>query len=714
MRLSEQIAKLEDRLLSKTQRWRARHPGDWRLYAVLGGVAWYFYGMVINSVRLGTRQSFQPDSGVADIWVVNPVLNLIAPFTLTGLGVTAALLTLVLLCSKKARNWLLGYHAVHDKRGFDILPDGTHGSSRFMNLREMERILEVGKLDTLTGTVYGKYKDDPLDADQYADYIAASAKSGLAGNLLVVGAPGTGKSRGFVRPYVFQCVKRRESIVLTDPKAELFESMAGYLTDRGYEVRVFNLLDMEHSDHWNPIGEADHDPRLIPIIASTIITNTSSEKEAGDFWSKAELNLLTALLYYVQRETDSIDRPLPLRDRRLGRVLQLLTEDGLRRIDAEFRHLPAGHPAKGPYGLFLNAKENLRGNIVIGLGNRLNVFQDKLVDAPTSDSTIDLTLPGQKPCAYFCILSAQDSTYAFLSSLFFAMLFSRLEAYARREKGGKLPVPVNFLLDEFPSIGKLGDFKRSIAFTRSFGMQCQVLIQSVAQLADMYPRHEWEEIAACCDATICLGVSDPTSAKFISEKCGMTTIQVTNNQSPQTPLFSPLQNNIRPYSMTRSNTQRALMQPDEVLRLDNAQCIVLLRGQYPMLLYKITPEEFAAFDQLRPVSITDYPAKQMEDHSEDTPQEPDPTQLPDQPDPPESPPEQPTEPPDPKPKTGWGDLSALPRFPLIYPDEDGYNTTGTRGVRLSDAQVDAVQNTLDTMRNEEKTNHNNNKGDAAL
>src|SRR5699024_1879355 len=142
-----------------------------------------------------------------------------------------------------------------------------------------------------------------------------------------------------------------ESIVLTDPKAELFESMAGYLTDRGYEVRVFNLLDMEHSDHWNPIGEADHDPRLIPIIASTIITNTSSEKEAGDFWSKAELNLLTALLYYVQRETDSIDRPLPLRDRRLGRVLHLLTEDGLRRIDAEFRHLPAGHPAKGPYGL---------------------------------------------------------------------------------------------------------------------------------------------------------------------------------------------------------------------------------------------------------------------------------------------------------------------------------------------------------------------------
>ena len=123
----------------------------------------------------------------------------------------------------------------------------------------------------------------------------------------------------------------------------------------------------------------------------------------------------------------------------------------------------------------------------------------------------------------------------------------------------------------------------------------------------MYPRHEWEEIVACCDATICLGVNDLTSAKFISEKCGMTTIQVTNQQQPQTPLFSPLQNNIRPYSMTRSNTQRALMQPDEVLRLDNEQCIVLLRGQLPMLLYKITPQEFADYTKLRAVSIRDYP-----------------------------------------------------------------------------------------------------------
>lgn len=616
MPLSEHIAKLEERCRKRLERWKVKHNADWRLYAVLGGMGWYFYGMIVNSVRLGIRQSMDASSNITSIWVVNPLRNFIAPFTLTGLGITAALVVLACLLTRKGYNWLSGYHPVKDKRGFDILPDATHGSSRFMKLDEMRTVLEVGKLPDLTGTVYGKHRDDPLDDNRFSQYIASSSKSGLAGNMLTIGAPGTGKSWGFVRPLIFQCVKRKESMILTDPKAELYESTAGYLEDMGYEVRVFNLLDMEHSDHWNCIGEADHDERLIPIIASTIINNTSNEKEAGDFWAKAELNLLTALLYYVQNDTDGAGHRLPLSQRRLGRILSLLTDNGLATIDREIKLLPAGHPAKGPYGLFLQAKENIRGNIVIGLGNRLNVFQDKLVDALTADSSIDLKLPGHKPCAYFCILSAQDSTYAFLSSLFFTMIFSRLEQYARRETAdGKLPIPVNFVLDEFPSIGKLGDFKRSIAFTRGFRMNCIVIVQSIAQLADMYPRHEWEEIAACCDATICLGVNDLTSAKFVSDKCGMTTIRVTNNQQPQTPLFSPVANLSRPYSQTRSNTQRALMQPDEVLRLDNAKSIVMLRGQFPMLLYKVTPPEFADFKKLRPVSITDY-------HSNTEPVEP--------------------------------------------------------------------------------------------
>ena len=178
-RLSEEIAKLENRWLKKARRWRSRHPGSWKLYALLGLMAWYFYGMFINSVRFGIQQTFDAGSRIADVWTANPFLNLIAPFTPTGIGVTAALVTMGCLLTRKGFQWLSGYHPVKDKRGFDILPDGTHGSSRFMNLREMEQILDVGRLDELSGTVYGKYKEDPLDDDMYADYIASSVKQVL-------------------------------------------------------------------------------------------------------------------------------------------------------------------------------------------------------------------------------------------------------------------------------------------------------------------------------------------------------------------------------------------------------------------------------------------------------------------------------------------------------------------------------------------------------
>ena len=131
-RLSERIARMEERVIKKTKRWRDRHPGSWKLYAALGVVVWYFYGMLVNSVRLGVRQSFDADSGITDIWTVNPFLNLIAPFTPTGIFVTASLVTMACLLTRKGYNWISGYHPVKDRRGFDILPDGTHGSSRFL------------------------------------------------------------------------------------------------------------------------------------------------------------------------------------------------------------------------------------------------------------------------------------------------------------------------------------------------------------------------------------------------------------------------------------------------------------------------------------------------------------------------------------------------------------------------------------------------------
>ncbi len=154
--------------------------------------------------------------------------------------------------------------------------------------------------------------------------------------------------------------------------------------------------------------------------------------------------------------------------------------------------------------------------------------------------------------------------------------------------------------------GKILDFKKLISTVRSRGINCQVIVQSVAQLSDRYEKKEWEELVGNCDVQLFLGCNDNMTAEYISGKCGMVTIGLTNNQMPVTPLFSPVLNSTRPYTQTRSNTQRALMLPDETLRLANDQCIVLLRGQKPLLLHKIIPDELPLFRELVPVKITEY------------------------------------------------------------------------------------------------------------
>lgn len=216
-------------------------------------------------------------------------------------------------------------------------------------------------------------------------------------------------------------------------------------------------------------------------------------------------------------------------------------------------------------------------------------------------------MPGRKPCAYFCCISAQDSSLEFLSSLFFSQLFSRLIEYGRRYGNhGRLPIRVNVCLEEFCNIGKLPDFKRVLNFCRGSGIFCQLIVQSIPQLQDRYPKTEWEELIGCTDIQICLGCNDVDTATYISKKCGMVTIKVENNQMPIQPLFSPVYSSTRPYSQTKSNTQRALMLPDEILRMDNRESLILLRGQKPLKLYKITPEEHPSFSRLQDVRVADY------------------------------------------------------------------------------------------------------------
>ena len=589
-RLSKLIEKIEDRLANKWGCWYERNKARVPLYAVLGGIGWYLYGMFLNSLKLGKESVFNTTGEVIEsIWVFNHFKNLFAVFTPFGLGVSAFIALMVCLITKKGYSWFSGYKFTRDARGFDILPDGTHGTSGFATKKELAEHLELGSAEEVTGMLLGRIKARPDDPEKYATYVAHRMKPGENNNILCIGAPGSYKSRGFIIPFLMGCAQRssgghHESVVVTDPKGELFENLAPYFREHGFYVKAVNFLDMAHSDGWNCLAGLEANPDLVTTVANTIIQNTSGPKEADDFWSRAELNLLMALIHYVCNLKDARGNLLPLEQRSLGDVYKILAYKSVNEINRILAELPPEHPAKGPHGLFLKARENLWGNIIIGLGNRLAVFQNPLVDKITRNHDVDLLLPGQKPCAYFVIISAQDSAYRFLSSLFFSLTFPQLSNYARLH-GGRLPVLTNFCLEEYLNIGYMEGISDVFNSIRGFNMSVQVAVQSLSQWQEKYPGKEWENQLGSFDMTLYMGCNDMTSAEYFAKKCGKVTISVTNNQFPLAPLFSPIYSTTRPYSQTRSNTQRDLLQPDEFLRLNKFLCIVMFNHYKPAQLY---------------------------------------------------------------------------------------------------------------------------------
>lgn len=188
------------------------------------------------------------------------------------------------------------------------------------------------------------------------------------------------------------------------------------------------------------------------------------------------------------------------------------------------------------------------------------------------------------------------------------MLFKKLSDYARKhgDERGRLPVEVNFIMDEFCNVGKLLDFKKTISVVRGYGINCQIVVQSIAQLSDRYPVKEWEEIVGNCDTQLVLGCNDMMTSEYISKRCGNITIQLTTGMAPQTPLFSPITREVTGYRQTKMNNSRPLMYPEEILQMDNKECLLLIRGQKPLKGYKIIPDELSSYKKLKYTRVSEY------------------------------------------------------------------------------------------------------------
>lgn len=458
---------------------------------------------------------------------------------------------------------------VHDKeRNLNYSEQGTYGTSGFMSPDEMHQVLELtNDVKKNRGTILGKLNGKA---------VCLPLKTRMNRNIAVYGASGSMKSRAFARNMIFQCVARGqnggigESLIITDPKSELYESMSAYLESEGYTVKCFNLVNPENSDSWNCLMEIEGQETMAQLFADVIIQNTGSGK--GDhFWDNAEMNLLKALILYVEQG-------FPDESKNIGQVYRLLTMSSEKELNSLFDLLPVSHPAKVPYCIYKQASDTIRTGVIIGLGSRLQVLQNKLIRQITSYDEIDLTLPGKEKCAYFCITSDQDSTFDFLSSLFMTFVFIKLVRYADKYgEDGRLPVPVHVLADELANTGAILELNKKISVIRSRNISISCIFQNLPQMQNRYPFNQWQEIIGNSDTQLFLGCTDEVTAEFISSRTGDVTVGVSSEAKQ---LNSWRVSDYTPeYRQTRSIGKRKLLTPDEILRLPLDTALIILRGQ---------------------------------------------------------------------------------------------------------------------------------------
>ena len=373
-----------------------------------------------------------------------------------------------------------------EDRNFLYSAKGTYGTSGWMTPQEMKTVLDlVPNVQKYKGIILGI---------QNGKAVCVPEKTMLNKNLAVYGASGSKKTRAFCMNRILQGVARNESLIISDPKSELYEKSSEYLRSKGYVVKVFNLVQPENSDSWNCLAEVEGQELMAQLFVDVIIKNTSGTK--GDhFWDSAEMNLLKALVLYV-------DHCLPPRNKNMGEVYKMLTSQGEKTLDSYFQPLDNTHPAKAPYALFQQASETVRSGVIIGLGSRLQVFQSELIKKITTTDEIDLELPGQKPCAYFLVTSDQDSTFDFLASLFLSFVFIKLARYADKNcEDGKLPAPVHILGEELTACGTIPDLSRRLSVIRSRNISMSCVFQNLAGLQNRYPYNLWQEIIGNCVRT---------------------------------------------------------------------------------------------------------------------------------------------------------------------------------------------------------------------
>lgn len=422
-------------------------------------------------------------------------------------------------------------------------------------------------------------------------------------NVLVIGGSGSGKSRFYVKPNIMQL---NTSYVVTDPKGELLRSCGRLLKKAGYEIRVFNLIDMSHSNNYNPFNYIyDKDGNIsktyVMKMVNCLMKNTKQEGASGgdQFWDDSTKALTLAIAFYLlEKKTDENGNSL---DRNFSTVMKMMRlaeiseqdENHRSPLDEMMDELRTENPhsmAVSFYADFKKAPAETAKSILISAAVRFAAFNLPEVADLTHTDNIHLDTLGDRKTALFIIIPSSDATFNFLAAMMYTQLFDTLYDTANFKYGGKLPVHVRCLLDEFANVGTIPDFDKLLATMRSMEISANIIIQNLAQLKKMYDK-SWEILTGNCDSLLFLGGQEATTLEAISKSLGKETIDVVSqnrtrsHKSPST-------------SENNSILGRELMTTDELKVMKPNECVLIVRALYPFFCHKFDIEKHQNYKYL--------------------------------------------------------------------------------------------------------------------
>ena len=393
---------------------------------------------------------------------------------------------------------------------------------------------------------------------------------------LVIGGSGAGKTRFYCKINLMQA---NTSFVVLDPKGENLRDTGNLLIEMGYEVRVLDLINMEKSYCYNPFVYLKDDNDVQKLVTNLFKATTPKGSQSNDpFWDTAASMLLLAFIFYLKYEAPPEEQNFPM-------VMEMLRAGEVREdddsyqspLDELFERLEMKNPdhiAVKYYKDYHSGSAKTLKSIQITLAARLEKFNLSSLAALTAKDELDLTSLGEKKVALFALIPDNDTSYNFLVSILYTQLFQQLFYLADNKYGGRLPVHVHFLMDEFANVSLPDDFDKILSVMRSREVSVSIILQNLAQLKALFEK-QWESIVGNCDEFLYLGGNEQGTHKYVSELLGKSTIDMNT--------YGKSTGHSGNYSTNYQISGRELMTPDEVRMLDNRYALLFIRGERPIM-----------------------------------------------------------------------------------------------------------------------------------